>query len=463
MNNLGPQQRLFSLTEGGAIVHRDKNGKVSPNWLCACTDARHSTVGLMEKVADPSNIQQAFKKVRANDGAGGIDGMSIKELREWLKVNLESLRRELLNNCYIPSAVRGVQIQKPQGGYRQLGIPTVKDRLVQQAILQVLTPHYEGVFSGHSHGFRPHRSAHGALLESVQYVKSGKSMVVDLDLEKFFDEVNHDRLMWMLRQRIGDMRVVSLIHRFIKAGLMMGGLSSQRTKGAPQGGPLSPLLSNIVLDELDKELERRGHCYVRYADDIKIFVGSAAAGVRVKERITRFVQDVLKLRVNASKSRVCSCLELNFLGHAITTKGTLVLSKASHERVKAKIRQITRRNQGISLEHMMRNLRQSLAGWLTYFRYAGMSKEVSRLDTWIRRKLRCFRLKQCKRVIGIVRWLRYLQVEESLCWRTALSGKRWWCLANSPGPSIGMSNAWFVQQGYFNLTTYYKSLKRNIL
>lgn len=463
MNNWELQQRLFSLTEGGAIVHRDKSGKVSPNWLYACKDARHSTVGLMDKVADPSNIQRAFRKVRAKDGAVGIDGMSTNALGEWLIENLDTLCIELKENRYMPSLVRGVQIPKPQGGYRQLGIPTVKDRLVQQAILQVLTPLYEPIFSEHSHGFRPKRSAHDALRESLDYVKRGMTTVVDLDLEKFFDEVNHHRLMWVLNQRIGDKVVLSLIHRFVKAGLLMGGLTSQRMKGTPQGGPLSPLLSNIVLDELDKELEYRGHCYVRYADDVKIFVGSTAAGMRVKERIIGFIEDTLKLRVNVSKSCVCACWELNFLGHAITHTGTLALSKSSHQRVKTKIRQLTRRNQGISLGQIMRTLQQHLQGWLVYFRYAAMGKTVSRLDKWIRRKLRCFRLKQCKRVIGIVRWLRRLGVGEVLCWKTALSGKSWWRLSNSPGADMAMTTHWFTTQGYYSLHTHYQSLFRTLL
>lgn len=456
------QQRLFSLTEGEAVVHRDKSGKVSPNWLRACKDARHSTVGLMDKVADPSNLQKAFKRVRANDGAAGVDDMSTHELGVWLIEHLSELSIELQTDVYHPSPVRGVEIRKPQGGYRQLGIPTAKDRLVQQALLQVLTPLYERIFSPHSHGFRPGRGCHGALRESVGYVKDGHPVVVDLDLAKFFDEVNHHRLMWTLSRRIGDERILRLIHRFIKAGLFMGGLMTQRLKGTPQGGPLSPLLSNIVLDELDKELERRGHHYVRYADDVKIFVKSEAAGNRVLQRITGFIESTLKLKVNQLKSRVCTCNELNFLGHRITWHGHLALSAMSLARVKAKIRELTKRNQGISLHALLRKLRQTLHGWLLYFRYASMTRVVTKLDSWIRRKLRCFRLKQCKRVIGIVRWLRRLSVGRELCWKTALSGKGWWRLSNSPGSDIGMSNAWFSAQGYYSLLDNYKTLFRTL-
>ena len=321
--------------------------------------------------------------------------------------------------------MRGVQIPKPNGsGKRQLGIPTVKDRLIQQALHQVLSVDYERIFSTRSYGFRPNKNAHQALKQAGAYVAQGKSYVIDLDVEKFFDEVNHHRLMWLLSTRIGDKRVLHLIHRYLKAGMLQEGLTGQRIKGTPQGSPLSPLLSNIVLDELDKELEKRGHSYVRYADDVKIFVSSSVRAEEVKASITRYITEKLKLKVNQSKSRICQGYELNFLGHSILKDGSIGLSKQSERRLKDKVREITKRRRGISLEEMLRRLRTIVQGWLNYFRYARMSSKMEAIDGWIRRKLKCFRLRQCKRRIGILRWLRKLGVEETLSWRTALRGKR---------------------------------------
>jgi len=455
--------QLFSLTEGGAVVHRDKSGKVSPLWLGACEEERTQTEGLMEKIADPLNLQKAYGRVKANAGKGGVDGMEVKELGKWLSEHIGLLQEQLLTDRYAASPVRGVQIPKPQGGYRQLGIPTVIDRLVQQAIHQVLSSRYEKIFSRQSYGFRPGKSAQEALQQSGRYVSEGKGHVIDLDLEKFFDEVNHHRLMWMLGTRIGDERVLKLIHRFVKAGMLQGGLESQRIKGTPQGGPLSPLLSNIVLDELDKELERRGHSYVRYADDVKIFVSSEASAQRVKASITRFIEGKLKLKVNQSKSRICKGYELNFLGHKILPDGRLGLSETSESRVKQRVKHITQRNRGKSIEFIIASLKRYCEGWLYYFRYATMRRKIEQVDSWIRRKLRCYRFKQCKRVIGIVRWLRKLGVEETLSWRTALSGKSWWRLSNSPALNMGMNNDWFAEHGYYSLHTNYLSLHRKPL
>lgn len=452
------RERLFSLTEGGPIVHRDKSGKVSPQWLSACRDERNSTVGLMDKIADPLNIQKAYRRVRSNGGSAGIDEMDVKELGVWLSAHLQELSEELRSDRYQPAAVRGVHIPKPQGGYRQLGIPTVKDRLIQQAIHQVLNVRYERTFSEYSYGFRPDKSAHQALAQACTYVKSGQTMVVDLDLEKFFDEVNHHRLMWLLRQRIGDERVVNLIYRFVKAGMLEGGLISQRVKGTPQGGPLSPLLSNIVLDELDKELERREHHYVRYADDVKIFVGSEQAGERVKLRITRYIEEKLKLKVNRSKSRVCPSHKLNFLGHSILPHGEPGLSEKSDKRLKEKVRAITQRNRGVEFKEVVLELSSYLKGWLLYFRHAQMGRRMNHVDSWIRRRVRSFRLKQCKYPRTIANWLQRQGVKPSLSWRTALSGKGWWRLSNSPGVSIGMNNSWLATQGYYSLATHYHAL-----
>lgn len=440
-----------------------QNGKVNPMWLSACEEQRNLTRHLMERIADSLNVIKACRQVVSNGGSSGVDGMKVEELKGWLGENLTGLQEQLLTGTYHPQAVKGVEIPKPNGGKRQLGIPTVIDRMVQQSIHQVLSVDYERIFSENSYGFRPGKNAHEALKQAANYVEGGKTYVVDLDLEKFFDEVNHHRLMWLLSSRIGDERVLQLIHRYLKAGMMCGGMTEQRIKGTPQGSPLSPLLSNIVLDELDKELERRGHSYVRYADDVKIFVGSNRRGEEVKASITKHITQKLKLKVNESKSKVCRGHELNFLGHSILKKGQIGLSKQSEQRLKEKIREITRRNKGISLEAMLKELRTKLQGWLYYFRYATMLKKMETIDGWIRRRLKCFRLKQCKRVIGIVRWLRKLGVEATLSWRTALSGKGWWRISNSPALNIGMNKMWFARAGYYSLSENYQLLHRKSL
>jgi group II intron reverse transcriptase/maturase len=334
---------------------------------------------------------------------------------------------------------------------------------VQQAIHQVLSVRYEKIFSTNSYGFRPNKNAHQALKRAGAYVAGGKGYVIDLDLAKFFEEVNHHRLLWLLSTRIGDRRLLKLIHRYLRAGMLQEGLSEQRIKGTPQGSPLSPLLSNIVLDELDKELDERGHSYVRYADDVKIFVSSEQRAEAVKASITRYIENKLKLKVNNTKSGICKGYELNFLGHSILTDGSLGLSKQSEERLKEKVKQITQRNRGISLEQMLTQLRTIQQGWLHYFRYARMKSKMEAIDGWLRRKLKCFRLKQCKRTIGIVRWLRKLGVEETLSWRTALSGKGWWRLSNSPALNIGMNKQWFTLQGYYSLSENHKALHRKSL
>jgi group II intron reverse transcriptase/maturase len=414
----------------------------------------------MEEIASLSNLQKAYVSVKKNGGSGGVDGMDMKGFRKWARSNMLKLQKEVLEGVYEVSPVLGIEIPKPQGGYRQLGIPTLRDRLVQQAIHQVLNQRYEQVFSDYSYGFRPGKSAHDALLQSCKYIEQGKNYVVDLDLEKFFDKVNHDRLMWLLRTRIGDEKVLELIHRMVKAGMLQGGLLSHRIAGTPQGGPLSPLLSNIVLDELDKELERRGYSYVRYADDVKIFALSQQQAERIMAKVVLFIEERLKLKVNRDKSRVCKGHELTFLGHSLLKDGTLGLGKGSEQRFKSKLKAITSRRRGVSIERVMKELRDVTRGWLVYYRKARMQKKIEQIDGWLRRRLRCFRLKQCKRAIGIVRFLRKEGVEESLAWRLALSGKGWWRLSNSPASSIGMNKLWFARMGYQSLTDYYNLVKR---
>ena len=305
----------------GGDVYPKPNGRVSLQWLTACEEERALTADLMDRIADLSNLATALRQVVRNEGSAGIDGMTVTQLKEWFNHNWQGLQASLLKGSYLPQGVRGVRIPKPKGGYRQLGIPTVKDRLVQQAISQVLSKRYEPIFSEHSYGFRPGRNAHKALLKAGGYVAEGYKYVIDLDLEKFFDKVNHDRLMWKLGTRIGDKRVLSLVGKFLRSGIMQDGLMSQRLQGTPQGSPLSPLLSNIVLDELDKELESRGHRFVRYADDQIILVRSSEAARRVERSITDYIENRMALKVNQEKSRICEPWELNFLGYNIHKDG----------------------------------------------------------------------------------------------------------------------------------------------
>jgi len=456
--DLFTEQRILKADK--AVVHRTHARQVRYDWLSACEEERALTAGIMEEVLSPLNLVRSYRKVVSNAGSAGVDGMTVKELGKWLRGNFMKLQEELINGKYIPAPVRNVTIPKPKGGHRQLGIPTVIDRLVQQAIHQSLSPRYEKVFSEYSYGFRPCKSAHDALEKASQYVAEGYRYVVDLDLEKFFDKVNHDRLMWLLGTRIGDSRLLKLIGKYLHGGVLKDGLIEQRSEGTPQGSPLSPLLSNIVLDELNKELERRGHRYVRYADDVKIFVKSENSAKRTKDNITKFIEKQLKLKVNGDKSRICLSYELNFLGHSILYGGKLALSKESEARLKDKIRTLTSRRRSVKFEVLLKQLHTTLQGWLLYFRKAHMKSKLVNLDSWVRRKLRCYRLKQCKRTIGIVRFFRSLKVEEKLSWKTALSGKGWWRISNCPAVNIGRNNNWFYHQGYFSLALNYEKFKR---
>jgi RNA-directed DNA polymerase len=354
---------------------------------------------VMEEVCERENCLRALKRVKSNKGSPGIDGMKVSELPGYLKQHWLAIREQLLSGSYEPQPVRRVEIPKPDGGVRKLGIPTVLDRFVQQAVMQVLQGRWDGTFSEHSHGFRPGRSAHQAVRKAQQYVREGRRWVVDLDLEKFFDRVNHDRLMKSVSLRVADKRMLRLIGTFLKAGVMENGLVSPVDEGTPQGGPLSPLLSNLVLDELDRELERRGHRFVRYADDCNIYVRSGGAGRRVMESITSFITRRLKLKVNESKSAVARPAARKFLGFSISNAKEpkrRIASKALL-RCKRKIRELTRRTRGISLERMTKELASYLRGWKSYFGICETPSVLKGLDQWIRRRLRCVIQKQWKR------------------------------------------------------------------
>jgi len=401
----------------------------------------------MERVAGIGNLKRAWERVRANKGSGGVDGESVASFGERAWERLLEMRKRLLGGTYRPSAVRGVEIPKPSGGVRQLGIPTVEDRIVQQAVAQVLTPLYETVFSESSYGFRPGRGAHMALRKGAEHVAEGFGVVVDLDLEKFFDRVNHDRLMARLARDIGDRRVLRLIRSFLKAGLMKDGVCQRREEGTPQGGPLSPLLANVVLDELDKELERRGHRFCRYADDCNIYVRSQKAGERVMEGIRRFIERKLRLKVNEAKSRVAPSGECKFLGYTIGAGGRLLVAAKSKERMHAKLKALTKRNRGRALGEVIGEVNRFAAGWLEYFRLAAAKTWLAETEGWLRRRLRCYRLKQCKRRIGVARFLMGCGCREESAWMLAMSRKGWYRKSVSPQAAKAMDIGWFRLQG----------------
>lgn len=426
----------------------------------AVEQQRALTQDLMERVVHPSNLNAAYRRVKANKGSAGIDGMSVDGLSLWLKSHKDRLIEQLKAGTYLPQQIKGVQIPKPTGGVRQLGIPTVVDRLVQQAILQVLEPILDTTFSPASHGFRPKHSAHTALKQAQEHVASGREVVVDMDLEKFFDRVNHDVMMNRLSRWIGDKRMLRIIRRFLEAGMLQDGVKIRRVEGTPQGGPLSPLLANLLLDDLDKELERRGHRFCRYADDCNIYVRSKQAGERVMQSITRFLENKLRLRVNAAKSEVARVQERKFLGYRLLPAGALGIAPASLKRVKERIRQITRRNRGVSMEAAICELNGYLTGWVMYFRYARCRTHLKQLDEWLRRKLRCYRLKQRKRAKPIADFLMEQGVPEWRSWLLALSGKGWWRMSGTPQAHEAMSIQWFEKVGLINLTNRYLLLNR---
>jgi RNA-directed DNA polymerase len=414
----------------------------------------------MEQVCDPKNLLRAYRRVRSNKGKPGVDGMTVDELAPWLRQHGASLTASLREGTYRPQPVRGVQIPKPGGGQRQLGIPVVVDRLVQQMILQVLEPLWDPTFSDSSYGFRPGRSPHMALERARQLVNhEQREFVVDLDLEKFFDRVNHDILMSRVARRIGDKRLLLIIRRFLQAGLMQDGVCVAREEGTPQGGPLSPLLANLLLDDLDQLLELRGHRFCRYADDCNIYVRSLAAGQRVMDSVTRFLEGKLKLRVNRNKSAVAQVGERKFLGHRILLNGKLGISPKSVDRAKEKIRQITRRKRGVSFAQVIGEINSFVVGWLTYYRYAAYRFELQRLDAWIRRKLRCYRLKQRKPGRSMSAFLRKMGVPAASASKVGSSGKGPWRLADCPPVHQAMSNRWLQSQGLVSLVHRYDLLR----
>lgn len=414
--------------------------------------------GLLERIIDRNNLNQAFKRVKANKGSHGIDGMKVDELLQYLKENGDSLRQSLLEGSYKPNPVRRIEIPKPNGMKRPLGIPTAVDRVIQQAISQVLSPIFEKIFSDNSYGFRPNRSAHQAILKCKEYMDNGYIWAVDIDLEKYFDTVNHDKLIGLIYKEIKDIRVISLIRKYLQAGVMINNILSTTERGVPQGGNLSPLLSNIMLNELDKKLEKRGLNFCRYADDCNIYVKSRKAAERVMKSITRFIEEDLKLKVNKEKSKVDRPWKLKYLGFSFYTKKDEMGIRAhdnSVRKLKATLKKITSRSNAMSMEYRAVKLKQIITGWINYFKLADLKRILSKLDKWLRRRLRLCYWKQWKKIKTKHDNLVKLGLDSFKAWEYANTRKGYWRISNSPVLARTLSNNYLKEQGFITLTESY--------
>lgn len=416
-----------------------------------------NNTNLMEEVIDRSNLKRAIEQVERNKGAPGIDGRKTQDLRKYLIENWLELKQQLLEGTYKPSPVRRVEIPKKDGGVRLLGIPTVLDRFIQQAIQQVLTRIFDPEFSQNSYGFRPARSAIQAVERAQQYIRLGKRHVVDIDLEKFFDQVNHDRLMSKISERIGDVRIIKLIRRYLQAGVMINGCCVRTDEGTPQGGPISPLLANIVLDDLDKELEQRGHAFARYADDCNIYVSSERAGNRVFASIKKFIETKLKLKVNMNKSAVDRPWKRKFLGFSFTSNidTSLRVATESFDRFKERIKQLTKRSRSMAMNVRIKKLNEYLVGWSGYFAIAENKSKFTDLDGWIRRRLRAILLKQWKHCKTKLKNLMKEGIAKKSAQRIACSRKKYWRLANAPQINRALDNAYWRREGLVSLAERY--------
>ena len=414
--------------------------------------------GLLEKIIDRNNLNQAFKRIKSNKGSYGIDGMKVDELLQYLKENGDSIRQSILEGNYKPNPVRRVEIPKQDGKKRPLGIPTAVDRVIQQAIAQVLSPIFEEKFSDNSYGFRPNKSAHQAILKCKEYMDNGYKWAVDIDLEKYFDTVNHDKLIGLVYKEIKDIRVISLIRKYLQAGVMINGVVNSTEKGVPQGGNLSPLLSNIMLNELDTELEKRELNFCRYADDCNIYVKSKKSAERVMKSITEFIEKDLKLKVNKEKSKVDRPWKLKYLGFSFYNKkngmGIRVHNK-SIEKLKATLKKITGRSNAMSMEYRAIKLKQTITGWINYFKLADLKGTLREMDKWLRRRLRLCYWKQWKKIKTKHDNLVKLGIDNFKAWEYANTRKGYWRISNSPILARTLTNDYLKEQGFITLTASY--------
>ena len=439
----------FSFTPTGEAREAGREETESPP-VVSDPESPASTNRLMEEVCKRGNLKEALRRVKANKGSAGVDGMTVDGIADYLKQHWPAIREQLLNGTYEPKPVRRVEIPKPDGGgMRKLGIPSVLDRFIQQAVMQVLQRRWDRTFSDHSYGFRPGRSAHQAVARAQQYIAAGHGWCVDLDLEQFFDRVNHDKLMGQIAKRVEDKRLLKLIRAFLNAGVMENGLVSPSVEGTPQGGPLSPLLSNLVLDELDRELERRGHRFVRYADDSNIYVRSERAGQRVMESVTRFITQELKLKVNETKSAVARPQERKFLGFSFSAGPEVkrVIAPKALDRFKQRIREITGRAKGVSMKTTIKELAPYMRGWRGYFGFCETPEVLIGLTRWVRLRLRAALWRQWKTPRRRRAALLELGVRGRLASNTAGSGRGPWYLAKAKALSVGLTNAYFKSLG----------------
>jgi len=442
------QMRLaFAEESRGEALGADGQG-TEPRMVKRNPESPAGKERLMEEVCDRKNFEIAWKHVRRNKGSPGVDGMTIEETGDYLKEHWPTIREQLLGGTYSPKPVKRVNIPKPDGGVRKLGVPCVLDRLIQQGLLQVLQKRWDQTFSEHSYGFRPGRSAHQAVVQAQRYIAEGYNYVVDIDLEKFFDRVNHDMLMARVAARVSDKRVLKLIRAFLSAGVMEDGLVSSIDEGTPQGGPLSPLLSNLVLDDCDKELTRRGHRFCRYADDCNIYVRSRRAGARVMASICRFLTKKLRLKVNESKSAVARPEERKFLGFSISNDGTeRRIAPKALDRFKMRLRKLTRRTRGVSLQELIENLAPYLIGWRGYFGFCQTPRVLSNLDAWIRRRLRMFLWRQWKNGPNRFQELRRRGVPRFNAAVAAGSPTGFWRMSGHPAVQQALRNHYFDSIG----------------
>ena len=428
------------------------------------TDREDGAENLLERILDRNNLNQAYLKVKRNGGSAGVDGMTVEEMLPYLREHREELLESLRSERYKPKAVRRVEIPKPDGGKRMLGVPTVIDRMIQQAIVQVLQPMYEPFFSENSYGFRPKRSAQQAMKQALEYYNEGYTQVVDLDLAKYFDTVNHEILIGMLREQVKDERVIRLIRKYLKSGVMINGLISPTTEGTPQGGNLSPLLSNIYLTAFDRMLESRGHKFVRYADDCNIYVKSRRAAERVMANCTKFLEGKLKLKVNRKKSQVGSPLRLKFLGFSMYKTGKKAGIRPhgkSIKRFKDKIRELTSRKQARSVELILKRLKRYTVGWLGYYSIADMESRIKSLNEWIRRRIRQIYWKQWKKIKTKHDNLVKLGIDNENAWKWANSRKAYWRIADSHILHRSLTNKYLASVGYDDILERYKVLHSN--